>query len=217
MLNLEELKLIKACFLFSGISEQELNCFLESEDCFVYSFLKGEIILSDIQGVGIVLSGKASANYSDNGFLRTFCAGEIFGAASAFSNADSEPFSKMKAINNCRVFFVTKSGIEKLICLNPKIAIKYITFLSDRVAFLNRRISTFTAKEAISRVAKYLLDNCDGNFVCKNINFSALAKNLDIGRASLYRVKNQLIELKAIAVDKKDIIVIDRDALINII
>lgn len=217
MLNLEELKLIKSCFLFSGITDEELNCFLESEKFFVCSFLKGEIISSDVQGVGILLSGKASALYSDKGFLKTFCKGEIFGAASVFSKSDSEPFSKMKAINNCRVFFVTKSGIERLICLDSKIALKYIAFLSDRVAFLNRRISTFTAKEAISRVAKYLLDNCDRNSVCKNINFSALAKNLDIGRASLYRVKNELIELKAIVVYKKDIIILDRDALKNII
>lgn len=217
MLNLEELKLIKTCFLFSGISNQELNCFFESEDCFTCSFLKGELISSDVQGVGIILSGKASALYSDKGFLKTFSKGEVFGAASVFSKADSEPFSKMKAINNCRVFFVRKSGVEKLIRLNSEIPLKYITFLSDRVAFLNRRISTFTAKETISRVAKYLLDNCDEKYVCKNINFSALAKNLDIGRASLYRAKNELIELKAIEADKKDIIILDCDALKNII
>lgn len=217
MLNQEELKLIKSCFLFSEMDNEELTCFLESEECFVCSFLKGESISKEDQGVGILLSGKASALYSDKGFLKTFSKGEIFGAASVFSKADSEPFSKMKAINNCRVFFVTKNGVEKLICSDSEISLKYIAFLSDRVAFLNYRILTFTAKETISRVAKYLLDNCDENFVCKNINFSALAKSLDIGRASLYRAKNELIELKAIAANKKDIIILDRDALINII
>ena len=49
------------------------------------------------------------------------------------------------------------------------------------------------------------------------MNFSALAKNLDIGRASLYRVKNELVKLKAIAVENKDIIITNRDALKNII
>ena len=213
MLNSEELKLIKSCFLFSGISDEELNCFLESGDCFISSFEQGK------KRLGIILSGKASANCTDHSksSIKTFCAGELFGAASVFSKADSESFSKMKAISSCRVFFITKNGVERLVCLDSKRALEYIHFLSDRVAFLNRRISTFTAKETISRVAKYLLDNCDRNSVCKNINFSALAKNLDIGRASLYRVKNELIELKAITVDKKDIIILDRDALKNII
>ena len=39
----------------------------------------------------------------------------------------------------------------------------------------------------------YILDTADENLVCKNINFSALAKTLDISRASLYRAKNELL------------------------
>ncbi len=220
VLNTEELGIIKSSFLFSLLEDDEFNSFLEGEDCFVRSFSKGENIFIGGDGeklLGILLSGKASALCSDKGSLKSFSSGDVFGVADVFNQTDGAPYSIMKATSNCRVFFVTKNGVEKLICANPETALKYISFLSDRVAFLNRRISTFTAKEAISRMAKYLLDSCDENFVCKNINFSALAKNLDIGRASLYRVKNELIKLKTITAENKDIIIIDRDALKNII
>ncbi len=221
MLTPEELRVIKTCFLFAKCKDEELNSFLESGDCSVCSFSKGESISNDKKGekrLGILLSGRASALCTDGSksSLKTFTTGELFGAAGVFSNAGGEPFSKMKAINNCRVFFVTKSGVEKLIYMNPERALEYIGFLSDRVAFLNRRISTFTAKEVVSRVAKYLTENADEKSVCRNINFSALAKSLDISRASLYRAKSELIELKAIAVDKKDVIILDREALKNI-
>ena len=220
MLNTEEIKIIKSTFLFSQITDDEFKGFVDGNDCFIRSFSKGENIFIGGDGeksLGILLLGKATALCSDKGSLKVFSSGDVFGVADVFNNTSGAPYSIMKATSNCRVFFVTKNGVEKLILANPETAIKYISFLSDRVAFLIRRISTFTAKEAISRMAKYLLDNCDENYVCKSLNFSALAKNLDIGRASLYRVKNELVKLKAIAVENKDIIITDSDALKNII
>ena len=220
MLNAEEMKIIKASFLFSQITDAEFNNFLNGGECHIRDFSKGENIFIGGNGeksLGVLLLGKATALCSDKGSLKVFSSGDAFGVADVFNNTSGAPYSIMKATSNCRVFFVTKNGVEKLIRANPETAIKYISFLSDRVAFLNRRISTFTSKEAISRMAKYLLDNCDENFICKNINFSALAKNLDIGRASLYRVKNELIKLKAISAENKDIIITDRNALKNII
>jgi len=221
MLSTEELKLIKSSFLFADCKESELNEFFKNGECSVCFFKKGESIIlggKEEKRLGILLSGKASAtcNEGGKGALKVFLKGELFGAASVFCRTGIEPFSKMKALSNCRVFFITKSGIERLLSRNPERALSYISFLSDRVAFLNRRISTFTSREAVSRVAKHIIDNADENSVCKNVNFSALAKSLDISRASLYRAKSELIELNAIAVENKDVIILDRKALKNI-
>ena len=64
MLTPEEIKLIKNCFLFSESKDEELNRFLESGDCFVCSFSKGENIANggkNEKKLGIILSGKASS------------------------------------------------------------------------------------------------------------------------------------------------------------
>ncbi len=221
MLNAEELELIRSCFLFSEISDAELKAFLAEGECSTCSFSKGETVFTageDDKKLGILLSGKARAICADKskGSLRTFFAGNLFGAAGVFCKTGNEPFSKINALGSCKIFFVTRKGVENLIVRNPKCALDYITFLSERVAFLNRRISTFTGGEAVARVAKHLLDTAGEDLICRNINFSALAKSLDISRASLYRAKNELTEIKAISADNKDIIILDPDALKNI-
>ena len=221
MLNGEEIKIVRSCFLFSGISDSEFREFLSDGDCFIGSFSKGETVFTAGESdkkLGILLSGKAKAICADkgSGSLKAFTSGDLFGAAGVFCKTGNEPFSKIMATGGCKIFFVPRKGVEKLILKNPKCALEYITFLSERVAFLNRRISTFTGGEAVSRVAKYLLSTANENLICKNINFSAMAGSLDISRASLYRAKNELLEIKAISADNKDIIILDPDALKNI-
>ena len=221
MLNAEELKLVRSCFLFAGVGEAELIEFLSGGECFIDSFSKGETVFTageEEKKLGILLFGKAKAVCSEEkkGSLKSFTAGDLFGAAGVFCKTGNEPFSKIKASGSCKIFFVTRAGVEKLILKNPKCALDYITFLSERVAFLNRRISTFTGGEAVARVAKYLLAAAGEDLICRNINFSALAGSLDISRASLYRAKNELTEIKAISADNKDIIILDPDALKNI-
>ncbi len=221
MLSAEEKRTVRSSFLFSGISDAEFSEFLSCGDCYIGSFSKGETIFTAGESdkkLGILLFGKAKAICADKGkgSLKAFTAGDLFGAAGVFCKTGNEPFSKIKANGSCKIFFVTRKGVETLIVKNPKCALDYISFLSERVAFLNRRISTFTGGEAVSRVAKHLLNTADENLICKNINFSALAGSLDISRASLYRAKNELLEIKAISADNKDIIILDPDALKNI-
>ncbi len=215
-----ETEMLRNCFLFSKDSDDEILEFLKSDFCSVSSFSKGETVFgssADDKKLGILLSGKVSALCTDcsKSSLKTFSAGELFGAASVFSPDSAEPFSHIHATSSCKVLFITKEGVETLLYKKPEKAIEYIRFLSGRVGFLNRRISTFTSKEALSRVKEYFLSSADQNGVCKKVNFSALAKSLDISRASLYRAKGELIESKAISAVGRDIVILDREALKN--
>ena len=221
MLKESDITLLESCFLFSSASKEEIISFTESDFCTVSLFSKGETVFggeNTVKRLGILLSGKATALCKDcsKSSLKVFSSGELFGAASVFCSDCKEPFSKIEALSSCRVLFITKTGVEKLIYSKPERAVEYIRFLSGRVEFLNRRISTFTAKETLSRVAEYFLNTSDENGVCKNVNFSALAKSLDISRASLYRAKGELINLKTIETEGKNVILLDREALKNI-
>ncbi|MBO7218290.1 MAG: Crp/Fnr family transcriptional regulator [Clostridia bacterium] len=215
-----ELALLQKCFLFEDDGENAILEFLKNDFCIIKTFSKGETIFgndSSKEQLGIILSGKAAALCADskNSSLKTFTSGELFGAASVFSPDSAKPFSLIRAASSAEVLFITKEGVEKLLFQKPEKAIRYIEFLSDRVSFLNRRIKTFTEKEALSRVAKFFLNAADQNGVCKKVNFSALAKSLDISRASLYRAKAELINLNAISADGRDIVILDREALKN--
>lgn len=216
-----DIKILHNCFLFRGESEDSVSDFLRSEFCETVSFAKGETVFGEEKSkdrLGLLLSGRATALCADGArsALKTFTAGELFGAASVFCESSALPFSKITAAAACRVLFISREGVERLIYSDPARAVEYIRFLCGRVEFLNRRISTFTSKEATERLAKHILENAkDG--ICKSINFTALAKALDISRASLYRARGDLVNSGAIRIDGKNIIIAQKNALKDII
>ncbi len=216
MLNQNDIKILKSCFLFEGIKDN-LNDLLNSIDFSIASFQKGDVVFGDNSNkrrLGILLEGKATAVCcgGEKSSLKNFSLGEIFGAASIFCGNGNELFSKIMANTSCKVLLISREGVEKIIKRNPQVAIKYIEFLSNRVEFLNKRISTFTSNQSVRRLAKYILDNTI-NGVCKDINFSSLARSLDISRASFYRAKNELENSGAAILDSKKITLIDEKIL----
>ncbi len=221
MLSSKDIRLLQGCFLFNGESAEALSRRLKDAAFTLSGFTKGEIIFGegDTHQLGILLSGSAFAHPSDGGCsrLKTFSAGEIFGAAGVFCDEGRPPLCKIEAASDCRVLYIKREGVEKILYENPERSIEYIRFLSGRVEFLNRRISTFTSPEVLSRVAKHLLSTADRNGICEGVNLSALAKSLDISRTSIYRARNELINLKAISVEQKRVTLLDRATLENII
>ena len=223
MLNQHDTNILKSCFLFentdvnSGRGSLALSDFLTLDYCHVKEFSKGDIIFgkdSTADKLGILLFGKARALCSndDKSSLKVFCEGELFGAASIFCEGSNSSFAKIKAVTACRVFFITREGVEKLIYSQPAVAVKYIRFLCERVEFLNRRISTFTSNQAINRLCKYILDNAKQG-VLADVNFAALARVLDISRASLYRARKELELSGAVLIGSKSITVLDKNLL----
>ena len=219
MLTLSDFKILRGCFLFEDIGNNELfklNEFLTAENCSVVKFQKDEYIFDENSSyqLGILLDGKATAVCSegDKSALKNFSEGEDFGAAGVFCKDCKNSFSKVKAVSSCRVLFIGRDCIVKLLKCNPERAIKYIEFLSNRIEFLNNRIATFTSNQAVRRLAKYILDNAD-SLADEEISFAALARSLDISRASFYRARGELEEAGAAVLDSKTITILDKDTL----
>ena len=71
---------------------------------------------------------------------------------------------------------------------HPHAAINYIAFLSDRIRFLNARISVISCSDAENTVLKYLTLSADENgYAAIPKSMTELASMLGLGRASLYR------------------------------
>ncbi len=222
MLSKNDIEIIRSTFLFSGKDDRFISDFVKTAACTVIESDKGETVwglAEDKNRLGILLSGKVSASCEgrETTSLKVFEAGELFGAATVFCNKTSTPFSLIRAKTRSRVLLISGVAVEKYLAANPDKALAYISFLSGRVEFLNKRISTFTSKEAITRLAKFLLDSADESGVCKNVNFSALTKTLDVSRASLYRARAALTSQNAIRADGHTVTVLSPEALKNII
>lgn len=154
------------------------------------SFLKGETIYSHKsfkRCIGIVLSGMAKAvPLGGEGVLSYFTEGSVFGAAAVFGD-NKEYISRIEAVKPCKVQFIEEEVLSMLFKQYPQVAENYISFLSDRIRFLNEKLSIMMQGGAEGKLYEYLLKNegYEGKM-------TSLADILCIGRTTLYRTLENL-------------------------
>lgn len=214
-----EAKRIDAHAAFEFISKSNSIFSHAGYDCFAagtggvvdeLSYRPGEVIVSpeckdrDF-GVGILSAGKAAV-YSGDGkrrvLLRYLGCGGIFGVASLFSSAPAP--TCIIACDACTVLMLSRGSVRGMLHNDAALLDAYLEFMSDRVLFLNRKIDCVTGGNAERRLAVHLLslaapDAGDFADVTTGVNFTALSRQLDIGRASLYRALDSLEAARAIS------------------
>lgn len=203
--------------MFSSVSPEILSSVLSNDEVEVVDYKKGEIIYSSEvyrASIGLILKGSARVLKVENGVMVSkLTEGDIFGCAVLFSG--KEYFvNEITATKDTKVVYVGKGSILKLMQLEGNFSVEYIRYLSDRIYFLNKRIANFTGGSAESRLANYLL-GCFADYKTYELDrsMSQLAVSLDIGRASLYRAFESLIESGAIQRNGKNIRLADKGIL----
>lgn len=151
-------------------------------------YSKGAVI-SGGSALGIILQGRAEAVTCEGTPLRFFGQGDSFGATALFGGV--ECISQIRALSDCRVQFIPQELLESWFQGDPQMALNYITFLSDKVRFLNGKIAIYTQDSAEQRLYRWLCANCgeDGQIP---MSMTQLAELLSIGRTSLYRALDNL-------------------------
>lgn len=178
-------------FLFDGLTAAEKTDILNAlpEPCF---FSKDEVIFDQNtykKAIGLVLDGKA-VSYSGRVTQRTFKAGDVFGAAAVFGSQGGY-VSRIVAKTASSILFIDEQALRKMFSRHPKTAVNYITFLSDRVRFLNKKISHLGCQTARDKLYSFLLSNAVGSEYTVP-NMQQLARLTGIGRTSLYRAFSEL-------------------------
>lgn len=162
------------------------------------------------RSLGIVIDGICRAKNTCGNktvLLNEFRTGDIFGAAALFTD-DNCYVSEIEAVSDCTVIFITQATAENFIEQDSTFAKNYITFLSDKIRFLNRKINRFTAKTPEDRLLEYLRVQPvadDGHTIIKT-DMRSLANILGISRASLYRAIDMLQRENKIIKNGTDII-----------
>ncbi len=195
---------IRSVPLFFGVSEDAVNQLIGDTSFSVTEHFEGEIICSpntEKSEIGIIICGNARAHTGDSAdhtLLRTMHAGDMFGIANLY--AADEPFpSLIVATDICRVLRIDGRAFRKLIENEPTLLRNYLTLQSKKIVYLNRKIMTLTAGAAEKKLAVFLLEREESMPTDPICSMSELANLLGIGRASLYRaidclVQNGLIE-----------------------
>ena len=211
---------ISEMFLFRGMKDSEIEEYVSH--CPILQYSSNDVIHSSakpLHGIGVVISGRAKI-VSGNGdtLIRLLKPEDIFGAASVFSIESSNRTTVISS-SKCSIRLIPEEVILKIISNDPAAAKRYITFLSDRISFLNSRISNLTAGDTVAKTAGFFLSletDGDGN-VFLNDSYTNVASRLNMGRASLYRTIDRFIADGLISRDRDNLTILDRDGLEDII
>lgn len=208
-------------FLFSDVSpltvEKQTPFFSE---CAFISYSVDTIIQSaeaPIIGIAVIADGTAGvfSDSSDDGILlRTLGKGQLFGAASLYTE-NNRYETVIRALSETRVLLIPEKTVKRLISSNSLLSENYIRFLSARICFLNQKISAFTAGSAEAKLAVYLseLPRDETGVISLAGSYSALADSLGMGRASLYRALDKLENNGTLRRDGKRLVILDETAL----
>ena len=187
---------------------------LASPDVRTAEFADGGVIFADgtPAALGVLVRGGAEIIRAGAGgevLLRTLGAGDVFGAATLFGRESAG--TQVRARGGACAVFLGRAAVEAVFAADPRTAIGYIAFLSEKIGFLNARLSTFTAESAEARLAGSILRAAAGRdaFVSA-LPLSRLAELLGLGRASLYRAFDALCAAGAIEKKQKNITIKDR-------
>ncbi len=203
--------------IFKQTDRNKILLYLDAPAVTVAKFNSEEIIYSSAsqeKQVGLILQGKAlvETGSSDHTLLNTVGVGELFGIANLY--AEDEPFPTMiTSATPCSVLFFKDSAFRSFIENDPQATRNFLSFQSKKILYLNRKILTFTAGSAEKRLASFILDHEIDQRFSPPCSMSALANMLGIGRASLYRALDRLIEEGWIEKQDRDFVITDHRAL----
>lgn len=222
MLDKRLLDCISKSRILKHADAKNLNACFTPDVVSVESFCQNDLIYSPRSTclhVGIILSGTAIASpvsSSDGVMLRLMCVGDVFGIANLYAESECFP-SVITAKNDVEVLFIESNAFCALLECDKNAMKAYLSFLCDRIIYLNKKISTLTAGNTERKLAFFLCENESGGEFVSPLSMCALAETLSIGRASLYRALDALVADGLIVRDGKKILIPDKNALLNFI
>lgn len=210
---------LSVCPLFKGVVTEELTK-LTNEYMSLKVCEKNEIIISEnnyTRALGIIIKGSATVtkNSGDASVLMSILKkGDIFGMATLFYENENY-LTQIRADEKVTIAEFSKENVRKMLALYPQVNENYITILSEKIHFLNNKISTYTRAETIQKVAFFILQSSDSEKEKVTLPYSItkVADALGVGRASVYRAFDILENDGIISRDRKKIKILDISAL----
>ena len=181
---------LEKLFLFTGLNDTEIKAIISDFDKTV-KFKKGDVIYSQElfkNAIGYVVKGKATAvtNNDNHIHMRSFEKGTCFGAAAIFGGS-GRYVSTITAVTDIELLFITEDELKSIFLKYPKAATNYIEFLSDKIRFLNTKLSVISCQSAEDTVLKYLSSAVGEDDTVALKGMTLLASSLGLSRATLYR------------------------------
>ena len=207
--------------LFKNADRQKLQASIDSNSFLCRTYSPGETIYSPEESnkrIIILKSGTGSVYSADEArtlLLRRLEVGQAVGVANLFS---SESFvSRVIADKKCETVEISAQGFGKLLENDSALLYNYVSFLSDKICFLNKKIVCLTAGSAERRLALFLDSHSNevgSDSFSLPVPMNSLAEMLNLGRASLYRAADKLEADGFIKRDGKNLTLVSKEQML---
>lgn len=216
------LTVLSQCPVFKNINEEDL-CYIAENFAEFSVCEKHDIIFSEnnyTRSLVIIIKGSASVTKQSGNskiLMNILKKGDIFGMATLFFEEENY-LTQITALEKVTMAVFPKENVQKIFSLYPAISENYIAILSEKIHFLNKKISTYTKAETIQKVASFILQCADSEKKQAVLPYSItnIADALNVGRASVYRAFDTLENDSVIKREGKKILILDMPALENI-
>jgi CRP-like cAMP-binding protein len=213
-------ELVKKAFAKNPVMStlKDVEALLSDPGFTLCTYSSGEVIFTPSsykKAFAVVASGSINVS-KDSGqsriVMKKTVAGGGFGAAALFGNTGEYASTVTAMEKNTVVAMIDEEAMIRLMGREPHVSIAYISFLSDRIRYLNTRIDTFASGSAGTRLIRFLLAESP----CE-ISMQRLSEVLGVSRVTLYREMEKLEESGAVAREGKHILVTDKRLLENLL
>lgn len=178
--------------IFSVLPLEQIDALLEGP-VHVHTYRKDDLIFSResrARCIGVLLRGEARV-MKDHVTVSVLKRGGQFGTVTLYNRAEGF-VNSIVAKTACRVLFLEKEEVDALVTQNREFAVAYITYLSERIYFLNRKIEAYTAPTAEERLFAYLQSICSESGEIRNVNVTEISRQINVSRAGIYRALDSL-------------------------
>ena len=207
--------------LFSKVPREHVKKYFSGEKTYTKELAANTLAYSSRSSnlkVAIILTGSARVYIgegNEKALIRTIKAGDIFGVANLYD--DEAPFpTQIITATGARILFIDGKDFKEFIENDPQATRNYISFLSKKIVYLNKKLATLTAGSSEKRLASHIYEHQVGG-VFSVSSMSELANILQMGRASLYRGVDILTENQLIERSGKTFVITNEQALKNYI
>ena len=186
--------------LFDGFDFETLKGMKGCLDLSLNQYEKGQNIVyrgDDFTKIGIVANGGATVLKENalgaRNIVELLTVGAVFGEMAAFSKKAVWNFT-VQANQNSKIIFIPKGRIlgecQRLCPCHRRLIENFLTILSDRGLFLDKKIEYLTIKSVIGKISAYLYDQYLSHEKTSfelGLNRSELADFLCVSRPTLSR------------------------------
>ncbi len=218
----DELEVLRGNELFKSFELGEIEELITTMDAKIYKYERKEIIAHEgdrCDSLYIVLSGQVDVEkISEDGesvLIKKVSPAQSFGEMVTFSDISVWPATATAAVDvrvlELKANMIIERGSKAFIS-------NFLSLLSNRALFLNKKMSYIALKKIRSRVSKYLLDIYSiqkNEKIVLDMNRDEMANFLSITRPSLSRELSNMRKEKIIDFKKNTFRILDYKKLIK--